>query len=186
MTTASSSPFAKGRCALYKHPGDPRNERRMASYRLYRKVTNRSTVCLGRIMWSKSPGYVDLQENARARNWSKAAQSSLNSRYNTPLNSATPLRTPTRTPRNTTQTPRQPGWYCGGPHASVDGSLAILALISSPLLVSPRFSSFLDVPAHRALAARGKRSVSPSGHHRKTGTALWQRRELALLNWSVS
>jgi len=74
------------RAPLYKQPDDPTNERHMAGYRLYRKVCSRNTICLGRIMRSKSPEYIELQENVRAGNWSKATLDTLNSRYNAPLN----------------------------------------------------------------------------------------------------
>ena len=57
----------------------------MAGFRLYRKVCSRSTVCLNRIMRSKNPEHIELQENVRAGNWSKATLDTLNSRHNAPL-----------------------------------------------------------------------------------------------------
>ena len=57
----------------------------MTGYRLYRKVCSRNTICLSRIMRSKNPEYIELQENVRAGNWSKATLDALNSRYNAPL-----------------------------------------------------------------------------------------------------
>ena len=36
-------------------------------------------------MRSKNPEYIELQENVRAGNWSKATPGALNSRYNAPL-----------------------------------------------------------------------------------------------------
>jgi hypothetical protein len=73
---------------LYKKPDDTSNEKHMAGYRLYRDICNRNTICLDRVMRSKNPEYIKLQENVRAGNWSKATLDTLNSRHNADLGSS--------------------------------------------------------------------------------------------------